>query len=200
MNTRRRLEVEPKIDAAWAGWIGKISQGDEASLSELYAAAASRVYGLALRITHTPCMAEEVVEEVFFQVWRTSASFDLQRGRPLAWLLVICRSLALKKIRSIGPRIAFEDMGTLSERPGEAAIDPQSLLLAMEQNTLLHNALEALDPLERQLLGLAFFQGCSYSEVACQMAMPLGTVKSNMRHALQILRKRLAFMYEGKQP
>lgn len=188
---QRNSGLQTASESDWADWIRKISQGDEASLCALYDAAVNRLYSVALHITRVPSSAEEVVQSVFFQVWRSAASFDVGRGSPLAWLLVMCRSQALAKLRSADTAVPYADVESLIEESKNEDEDPQSLLLAIEQKTTLHLALQTLCSRDRQLLALAFFRGFSYSEIAEQMMMPLGTVKSCIRQALQSLRRKL---------
>lgn len=195
--SERDPDAEPEASAhsaqstQWAQWIARIADGDEAALCALYDAALSRVYGMALRITREPSLAEDVVEEVFFKVWRNASRFDISRGAPVTWLLVICRSLALAKLRSADIAVSVAEIEDLVDECRDQAADPQSLLLAIEQHTILHRALQALGTRDRQLLALAFFRDLSYSEIAQQMTMPLGTVKTCIRSALRQLRESL---------
>lgn len=175
-------------EAEWSEWIHRIAMGDEGSLEKLYEATAVFVYTVALRITGLPAVAEEVTENVFFQVWRTAKSFDPERGSPLTWLFVICRSHSLSQIRNSDIAVCYSDMEALIETCEEQESDPQSLIMAMQKNTCLHLALQRLDCHERQLLTLAFFRDLTYSEIADRMTMPLGTVKTTIRRALQKLR------------
>jgi RNA polymerase sigma factor (sigma-70 family) len=184
-------EVQTASQAVWAEWIQRISRGDEDSLCALYEAAVTRVYSVALHITRVPAVAEEVVQAVFFQVWRSANTFDIERGSPLAWLLVICRSQALAKLRSADIIVRHDNIESHIEEQKSEEDDPQSLLLAIEQKTSLHLALQTLCSRDRQLLALAFFRGFSHSEIAEQMVMPVGTVKSHIRLALLSLRRKL---------
>lgn len=181
----------PTSNADWADCIYRISRQDETALCALYDAALSRVYGLALRITGIPSIAEEIVEAVFFQVWKTAASYDAERGCPLTWLLMICRSQAVAWLRKNKAAASQSDMEAFSDGMSGEGLDPQTILLAAEQNRFLHEALTSLTSCDRQLLALAFFRGLSYSEIAVHMAMPLGTVKTRIRTSLQVLRGRI---------
>ena len=187
-NSIKNKPGEPAPEVEWAEWVYRISQHDEAALCALYDAALNRVYGLALRITGIPCIAEEVVEAVFFQVWKTAASYDAKRGCPLTWLLMICRSHAIAWLRTNEGAASKNAIDAMSDDMASEEADPQTILLAMEQNKFLHEALASLASCDRQLLMLAFFRGLSYSEIAMHMAMPLGTVKTRIRTSLHFLR------------
>ncbi len=169
-------------------WIGRIVRHEEQALGELYEAMAGRVYGLALRITRHVQVAEEVTEDVFWQVWRQAPRFDATRGSVLSWILTIARSRALDTLRR-GERAEALDEEALASLPGEG--DPHDLLDAVQRNDRLHRALSGLDPLPRQLLALSFFRGLTHEEIARHMSLPLGTVKSHIRRALLRLREML---------
>jgi len=174
------------------GWIGAVGRGDERALGSLYDATLGRVYGLALRITRNAQAAEEVAEDVYWQVWRQALRFDPARGNAMTWLLTIARSRALDSLRREDEADAHPEPETLIGAEIAQEGDPQDLLAASQRNRALHAALETLDALPRQLLALAFFRGLTHEEIAAQTALPLGTVKSHIRRALTALRGVLA--------
>lgn len=170
-------------------WIALVVRQDQLALAKLYDAMAGRVYGLALRITRQVQTAEEVTEDVFWQVWRNAPRFDAARGGAMAWILTMARSRALDALRRTDRAVALNEQH-FAALPGDA--DPQDLLAAVQREHRLHVALRNLDPLPRQLLALAFFRGFSHEEIASQMSLPLGTVKSHIRRALLRMRPLLA--------
>lgn len=178
--------------AAFAGLLQRIAAGDEAALATLYDATCGRVYGVALRILRNPAAAEEVTEDVFFQVWRQALRYDPARGQPLGWILTIARSRALDHLRRDDPAMLHPEPATLLEAEPRDDAGPQDLLVACRNNALLHGALAALEPLPRQMIALVFFRGLTHEEVATHAGLPLGTVKSHVRRALLNLRKVLA--------
>jgi RNA polymerase sigma-70 factor (ECF subfamily) len=188
-----------------AALIGRIAGQDEAALGELYDATAGRVYGLALRVLRDEQGAEEVAEEVFFQVWRQAGRYDPARGRPLGWLLNLARSRALDQLRRRDAALSHPDPttlhfdeagGGLELFDGREARDPQDLLAATEAHRGLHRALAALEPVPRQMVALAFFRGLTHEEIAACTELPLGTVKSHIRRALAALRAALGPAYQ----
>src|SRR5574338_74732 len=196
--------AEPDAQAL-AALIGRIAHQDEDALGALYDATVGRVYGLALRILREEQGAEEVAEEVFFQVWRQAGRYDPARGRPLGWLLNLARSRALDQLRRRDEALSHPDPTTLhvEEAGGEADFsdaresrDPQDLLAATEAHRGLHRALAALEPVPRQMVALAFFRGLTHEEIAASTNLPLGTVKSHIRRALAALRAALGPAYQ----
>jgi RNA polymerase sigma-70 factor (ECF subfamily) len=174
------------------GWIARIARGDEEALGRLYDDTLGRVHGLALRITRDRQAAEEVVEDVYWQVWRQALRFDASRGGAMAWLLTITRSRALDSLRRADEAEAHPEPETLIAAEASADGDPQDLLAATQRDSRLHAALASLDALPRQLLALAYFRGLTHEEIAAHAGLPLGTVKSHIRRALAALKQRLA--------
>jgi RNA polymerase sigma factor (sigma-70 family) len=168
-----------------------IVQQDQAALGTFYDMTVSRVYGVALRIVRHTEMAEEVVSDVYMQVWRNAARYDDSRGRVLGWLLIIARSRALDALRRQDEAFSHPEPHQLIDEPEDNGRGPQDLLLATESSAELHRALQTLTPLQRQLLSLAFFKGLSHSEIADHTAIPLGSVKTQIRRALTTLREAL---------
>ncbi len=179
-------------DAQLAAWIGGIVEHDERALVALYDATLSRVYGLVLRLVRRAQLAEEVAEEVYFQVWRQAPRFDAERGRPLTWLLGMARSRAIDAIRREA-RFQHEslDDDTAAAMAMPATQSGDELLAVAQGHAELHRALLLLKPQPRQLVALAFFSGLSHEEISSQTHIPLGTVKSQIRRALLTLRDAL---------
>lgn len=186
-----RTAAAPLDDDQLARWIGAIVDHDERALMALYEATLPRVYGLVLRLVRRPQLAEEVAEDVFFQVWRQAPRFDPARGRPLTWLLGMARSRAIDAIRREA-RFQHETLDDEVNAPAAPLGNSGDELLAVAQgHAELHRALLLLKPQPRQLVALAFFSGLSHEEIASQTALPLGTVKSQIRRALITLREAL---------
>lgn len=193
-----RDDIPPNPDAPLntlcADWIAAMARRDEAALAMFYEATLSRVYGLALRITQSTTDAEEAALDTYLQAWRDAAAYRPERGSPLGWLLTIARSRAIDRRRRRDraephpdPDILRGDEPTTTGDPG----DPCDLLLASKVNGVLHAALTALPPLQRQLVSLAFLRDLTHGEIAALTALPLGTVKSHLRRALHRLRDNL---------
>jgi len=180
-------------DAALVQLVRRIVYQDEAAFAALYRQLSGSVYALVLRITREIGSAEEVVEDVFWQLWRQAPRYDAERGTVVAWVRRIARSRALDALRaqSSNPlRGAAElDDGELPAFGGDRdADDPLQRLAGVRSAGQLEQALSALDPLRRQLVSLAFLRGCSQAEIAEQTGLPLGTVKSHIRRALAAMK------------
>lgn len=183
---------EPAVrcsDQQLVEWIDAIVDQNERALAALYDATFARVFGLVQRIVRRTALAEEVVEDTYFQVWRQAVRFDPARGRALTWLLAMARTRAIDALRREA-RFRHEslDDDAQPDTPGEHRASDELLDLAKHQSDL-HQALMLLGAQPRQLVSLAFFRGLSHEEIAQQMELPLGTVKSQIRRALLSMRQ-----------
>lgn len=192
--TREPVRPRPPADIAenqLIEWIDGIVDHDERALTALYDATLSRVYSIVLRVVRRPALADEVVEDTYFQVWRQAARFEPARGRALTWLLGMARSRAIDAIRHEA-RFQHDSLDVESapdiEDHKPAADD---LLDAARKHADLHRALMLLNAQPRQLVAMAFFKGLSHEEIASQTSLPLGTVKSQIRRALLTLQQAL---------
>lgn len=186
---RKRAAPSAADDAQLAAWIDAIVDQDERALRSLYDATFSRVYGIVHRIVRRTALADEVVEDTYFQVWRQAVRFEASRGNALTWLLSMARSRAIDALRR---EARFEhdtlDDGDGHEPAGEAPAGDQLLDIA-RHHAELQRALMLLGAQPRQLVSLAFFRGLSHEEIASQTSLPLGTVKSQIRRALLAMRE-----------
>ena len=164
---------------------------DETSLAELYDCTLSKVYGLALKITRRHDLAEEVVEDTYMQAWQEIAKFDSARGPIMAWLMMICRSRAIDALRRLDEAESHAEPDLMRNNAEQAKNSPLDIMLLLERETDIHAAMHKLNALQRQLIALAFFKGYTHEEIALQMQMPLGTVKSNIKRAQNKLRDEL---------
>lgn len=175
-------------EAPLAALIARLVERDEQALTLLYDATLPRVWSIVLRHAHGNwAVAEEVVEDVYWQVWRDALRFDPARGPPLAWLLTIARSRAIDAQRR-ELRLRSSDGGAAVEATDPAPQPPELLALTREAQRL-HLALAQLKGQERELLVLAFFRGLTHHEIALKTALPPGTVKSRIRRSLLMLRR-----------
>jgi RNA polymerase sigma-70 factor (ECF subfamily) len=172
-------------------WIARVVDSDQTALGLLYENLVGEVYGLALRITRRVQLAEEVVQDTFWQVWRQAPRFDPERGPAKAWIMTIARSRALDALRRIELNECSLEPETLALLEASDDDIPPDLLVAMQQKHQLHTALASLDSMPRQLVSLAFFRGLSHDEIAGHTGLPLGTVKSHIRRALLTLQQQL---------
>ena len=168
--------------------LAAIAKRDQGAMEALYDITIGRAYGVALRITRRRDAAEDVVAEVYWQVWQQADRYDATRGKVLTWLLTLCRSRALDTLRRRDSAESCAEPELLITGAHSSDDDPLGLLLMVERDNTLHAALKTLDSTPRQLLALAFFKGLSHQEIADYTGMPLGSVKSVLRNAMGALK------------
>ncbi len=171
--------------------VAGIVRRETEALDRLYERHRTMVYHLAFKILNNRESAEEVVLEVFWQVWREAERYDRQRGSIGAWLATLARSRAIDALRARrgNPTIEkeFEEADVATD-PGD---DPETRTSLEERAELVRAALDNLPTEQRTALELSFFSGLSHIEIAAQLQEPLGTVKTRIRSAMLRLRERL---------
>lgn len=172
--------------------LAKIQEQNEEALSQFYDLTINSVYGLALRITGKAEEAEEVVSDVYFQLWDQANRYNNEKDSIMAWLLTICRTRAIDRIRQ---RSSPEIEGVESSELASSIASPEYILSNTQQHSSINKALQKLPDSQRQLLSLAFFRGMTYQEIADFIDMPLGTVKSHIRRSLLELKAEPALLY-----
>jgi RNA polymerase sigma-70 factor (ECF subfamily) len=181
--------------------LARVAAGDSGALETLYDRYARVVYSSALRILGTAELAEEVVQEAFWRVWRRSGTFQSGRGQVSSWILGIAHNLAIDELRRqrARPRQVYdeEDRPVLRDME-DSRIDVAGAALEEEQRRLISAALEQIPIEQREAIELAYFGGLSQSEIAARLQNPLGTVKTRIRLGLQKLRDILTA--QGLQP
>jgi RNA polymerase sigma-70 factor (ECF subfamily) len=169
--------------------VGRLAAGDKEAIAELYDRHAARVFALARRILRSDSDAEDVVQDVFSQVWRTARRYDTARGTVAGWLLVIARTRAIDRLRA--RRIRPEGADTPLETIAAATVAPPDQMVSDEQADRVRRALARLPDDQRLALELAYFEGFTQSEIADRLGTPLGTIKTRIRTALITLRRSL---------
>lgn len=174
--------------AALTQLIARMAAGDEAALARLYDLTLARVHGLALRIAGRRDLAEEICVETYWQAWREALRYDSARGEPLAWLMMMTRSRALDALRRQDRATPCPDPETLFDNECAPDTSPLDCLMAAERASALGRALAQLTPIQRQMVGLAFYRDLSHQEISNETGLPLGTVKSHLKRAQDALR------------
>lgn len=164
-----------------------IARQDESALAELYDRYRVILFGLLVRILNSREEAEDVLQEVFLQVWRRAADFDESRGRPFTWLVTLARSRGIDRLRSLGARERVAIAG--AREPSEEVSDAVADAFKSEQRSLVNTALAQLPDEQKRPLMLAYFEGLTQSEIATKLGAPLGTVKTRMRAGLMKMRE-----------
>jgi len=194
--------LDPLVPAqADRALVRRMAAGDEAALGELHDRFAPLLYSVVLRIVGDADDAEEVLEETFWQAWRQAGRYEEGRGGIGTWLVMIARSRAVDRVRS---RRRFREE-RWDELPGpaqdgigdgDAPVSPLDSAHDDEVRRVVARALAALPPEQRQTVELAYFRGMSQTEIAQATGLPLGTVKTRARLALQKLREALSVLRE----
>jgi RNA polymerase sigma-70 factor (ECF subfamily) len=178
---------EPVRRESDEGLIRRILSGDEVALGVLYDRYGGRVYSVAKRILQDDGAAEEILQDIFHQLWRNAASFDSARGALGSWLLVMARNRSIDRLRRRGPA-ATEEVAATLHGPG---LDIENAVAANEMTERVREALRALPEAQREAMELAYFEGLTQSEIAKRTGDPLGTVKTRLRTALASLKAEL---------
>jgi RNA polymerase sigma-70 factor (ECF subfamily) len=183
--------IEPNLrNKELAGLISQIADDDQSAMSTLYDTTNRLVYGLLLRILNDSATAEEVLLDVYTQVWRQASRYDGTRGGPMAWITTIARSRAIDRLRS-------EKQTTQREESIETVVqyasseDVEGDVANTELRTIIRRAMEVLTSEQREVIELAYFNGMSQSEIALKLNQPLGTVKTRTRIGMMRLRETL---------
>ncbi len=165
-----------------------IARGDNKAMEAFYQQTINKVFAFCLRVTKEEPLAEEVVCDTYLQVWQHAADYDSVRGDVLAWLMVLTRSRAFDTLRRNRHHLYHDQ---IDEELASESDTPEDLLEAIDQSDVMYKLVQQLDETQRQLVALAFFRGYTHSEMAEFTGLPLGTIKSRLRRALQTLREQL---------
>jgi RNA polymerase sigma-70 factor, ECF subfamily len=162
-------------------------RGDEAAFAELYDAMAARVFGLAVRVVRDPAQAEEVAQEAFLEIWRTSGRFDPARGSAVAWILTIVHRRAVDRVRSAEAASRRDATYHDTNQPVAHDATAEAAQASLEARRV-RGALGSLTEVQRQAIELAYFGGYTHTEVASMLELPVGTAKTRIRDGLIRLR------------
>jgi len=183
-----------------------VARRDATALDALYLRHASLVFALCLRILRNHAEAEEVLQEVFWELWRSSSRYAAERGSARVYLVQLARSRSLDRVRLRRRREALlADAGGPSVVAAELSSEVRggsglSAALSSEERTQVRAALRELSEAERKAVTLSFFDGLSHAEIAARLGEPLGTVKTRIRRALLRMRSALVAPENGELP
>jgi len=166
-----------------------IAAHDEAALACLYDRYRLILFGLLLRILNSREEAEDVLQEVFLQIWRRAGNFDEGRGQAFTWMVTLARSRAIDRLRVLAAR---QRLATSATHETAEVSDAVADAAGSEQREIVAGALAQIPDEQRRTLMLAYFEGLTQSEIATRLGAPLGTVKTRMRSGMIKLRELLA--------
>jgi len=179
--------VQPAPDSAL---VERMMAGDENALSALYDRYSGMLFSMLVRILRDTSAAEEILQDLFLQLWRNAGQFDAGRGSLPAWLMVIGRNRAISRLRQRDRRAMAEadDEGfSIEAVPSPGNLEDEAA--RMELMHKLQTALATLPSEQREAVELAYFDGMTQTEIAARTGSPLGTVKSRVRTAMQVLKQ-----------
>ena len=183
LHSAERLQVE---------LLHRIAAQDREALAEIYDQLAGVLFSMAVRMLSDGHDAEEVIQDVFVQVWQKAGSFDEALGAPLHWTLSITRNRCIDRLRARHRRARLiEEMvedAAAEPRPGGASHDPS---LRSDEWSAVRSALAGLPEDQRGAIELAFFGGLTHPQIAEKLDQPLGTIKARIRRGMLKLRENL---------
>jgi len=181
----------PSPDAELMALIDRIGHRDEAALRQLYDRTSPRLMGLAMRVVRQREWAEDVLQESFLTIWRVAGDYRASLSPPLAWLGLIVRSRSLDLLRRRAAdraQLTQEFDEQMADQLESDSPDPAASADASEQAWALHQCLSQLEGRQREVVSLAYLRDMSHGELAEQLRLPLGTVKTWIRRGLEKLR------------
>lgn len=168
----------------------RVASGDKNAMARVYASTSPKLNALLIRMLHDPSEAEEVLQDVYFTVWRRSAAFDPSRASPITWLVTIARNRAIDRIRANRAARKVSISSALDGLEVSHSIgEPSDRIEEADESRRLLVCLEALESPARKAIRAAFFEDQTYEQLAAREGVPLGTMKSWIRRGLISLRK-----------
>jgi RNA polymerase sigma-70 factor (ECF subfamily) len=181
-----RTEGEARTASDWS-LLERVARRDEAALSELYDRYSGLVYSEAKRILRDVGAAEEILQDLFYQVWQTASQFQADRGSLAGWLAVAARNRAISKLRRKTGKSEELDANGVDLRVNVETTVAQNLLLEKVRAVMV-----GLPDGQRMAVECAYFEGMTHSEIAAKTGEPLGTVKTRIRSAMETLKQVLS--------
>lgn len=178
-------------DSTLIALIDRVALADEKALRELYEKASSKLYGVALRVVTNRDWAEDVLQEAFINIWKIAGDYKATLSPPMAWMALVVRSRGLDFLRrrAVGRVDRMQELDeVISDTVAGDSPNPMDVAQASEQARALHNCLKQLETKQREVVSLAYLRDMSHGELAEQLKLPLGTVKTWIRRGLEQLR------------
>lgn len=185
-----RLVAEPALpndSDVLAGLIVAAAGGGRLAFQSLYMATSGKLLGTLVRLLNDRSEAEDVLQDVFVKIWRSAASFDPARGRPMTWMITIARYRAIDRLRSRRSTVDIDQVPETADPSPSAEI----ALAASDEARQLHGALARLAPRHAAAIRSAYFEGLTYEQLAEREGVPVGTLKSWVRRGLMQMRAEL---------
>ncbi len=179
--------------------VARVAGGDQAAFEQLYEQSSPLLCTLVSRIVGNEGEAADLLQEVYLEVWRKASNYDHARGTPMAWLVTLARSRAIDRVRALGSR-GKGVTASLDDTPASDLIasnaDAMEISAASERQALVWAALDRLPLVQRQAIELAYYEGLTHVEISGRLNVPLGTIKTRIRLAMEKLRDSLQPLWE----
>ncbi|MGB4115827.1 MAG: sigma-70 family RNA polymerase sigma factor [Polaromonas sp.] len=178
-------------DTTLIALIDRVALADEKALRELYELTSSKLYGVAVRVVTNRDWAEDVLQEAFINIWKIAGDYKATLSPPMAWMALVVRSRGLDFLRRRASDRAdrMQELDeVISDTVAGDSPNPMDTAQASEQAKALHNCMSLLDNKQREVVSLAYMRDMSHGELAEQLKLPLGTVKTWIRRGLEQLR------------
>jgi RNA polymerase sigma-70 factor (ECF subfamily) len=184
---------EPDDRAVELDLLARITKRERAAFEQLYTRYSNILYATAMKFLKEDADAQDVVQDVFIQIWDKAKLYDPAKGKPLTWALTMTRNRSIDRIRAIQRRTRLRDDFEKETVADESAGIREALsgVDASERTQILRDAVARLSPEQRKVIDLAFFGGLTQSEIADRLGEPLGTVKARARRGLMKLKEHL---------
>jgi len=187
--------MQDESDAQLMDLLDRVAHREEAALKALYDLTSGKLYGLSLRVVRNNEWAEDALQDTFLQIWRTAPDYRASLSPPMAWLGLIVRSRSLDLLRrrkAEREHLTDEIDDAMADTLAGDAPNPMDTSLASQQAWALHQCLGKLENKQREVVSLAYLRDLSHGELAEQLRLPLGTVKTWIRRGLDQLRNCMA--------
>ena len=188
------MESDPSLDLTnEIELLQNVARGDRRAFEEIYDLFSGVLFSTALRVLNNREATEDVIQDVFIQIWEKAPLYDSTRGKPLTWAMTLTRNKAIDRLRSLQRRARLhEDAGKEAESAEQ--FDSHNALddvESTERGGIVRAALEKLNKEQRQALEMAFFGSLTHTEIADRLGEPVGTVKARIRRGMMRLREAL---------
>ncbi|GAA2751925.1 ECF RNA polymerase sigma factor SigK [Amnibacterium kyonggiense] len=189
--------MDPDVGDALSGMrdtpeakLARVAAGDKRAFAELYDATASRVFGLVRRLLVDPSQSEEVTQEVYLEIWQTASRYKPERGSAMSWMLTMAHRRAVDRVRASQSSRERDTKVGIRDYDREYDQVAEHVEITMEGERV-KRALQGLTELQRQAVELAYYRGLSHSEIAEELHVPVGTIKTRIRDGMIRLRDAL---------
>jgi RNA polymerase sigma-70 factor (ECF subfamily) len=186
--------MDPDVGDALSGMrdtpeqrLTRVAAGDKRAFAELYDGTSARVYGLVKRLLIDPAQAEEVTQEIYLEIWQTATRYQQERGSAMSWMLTMAHRRAVDRVRASQASRDRDSRVGIRDYDREYDQVAEHVEVSME-GARVKRALQGLTELQRQAVELAYYGGLSHSEIAAELHVPVGTVKTRIRDGMIRLR------------